>query len=165
MGPWRHATTGRPTAAGAGVGGSPAPGALAGREPRARGPMSSVPGSRSQTPRSLLVASEGREEGTGIRRGPSGLAAVAAAASAALHPHEAGLLLQDAAAHHFGQLLRVAPLMGGHLHPGAGQPPEHLLRAPALPQQLRVPPAGPAQQSPAERGEWAVVRVGDKDRH
>lgn len=71
--------------------------------------------------------------------GPSGLAAATgttASDTATLHPHEAGLLLQDAAAHHLGQLLRVAPHVGGHLHPGAGQPPEHLLGAAALPQQL-----------------------------
>lgn len=52
--------------------------------------------------------------------------------------------------------------MGRHLHPGAGQPPEHLLRATALPQQLRVPPAGPAQKTPAERREWAVGRVRER---
>lgn len=98
-------------------------------------------------------------------KGPSGFAAAAAApAAATLHPHEAGLLLQDVAAHHLGQLLRVAPRVGRHLHPGAGQPPEHLLRAAALPQQLRVPPAGPAQQAPAERGEWAVGRAGETER-
>lgn len=100
----------------------------------------------------------------GHQKGPSGLAAaVAASATATLHPHEAGLLLQDAAAHHLGQLLRVAPRVGRHLHPGAGQPPEHLLRATALPQQLRVPPAGPAQKTPAERREWAVGRVRERE--
>lgn len=91
------------------------------------------------------------EEAAGIRKGPSGLAAATASGAATLHPHEAGLLLQDPASHNLGQLLRVAPRVGGHLHPGAGQPPEHLLRAAALPKQLRVPPARPAQQTPAER--------------
>ena len=83
-----------------------------------------------QTPESPVVASGAREEGTGISGGPSGLAAAAAAAAsgaAALYPHKAGLLLQNSAPHHLGQLLRVAPLVGGHLHPGAGQPPEHML--------------------------------------
>lgn len=78
----------------------------------------------------LVVASGVCEEGAGIPGGPSGLAAAAAAAAsgtATLHPHKAGLLLQDASPHHLGQLLRVAPLVGGHLHPGAGQPPEHML--------------------------------------
>lgn len=111
-------------------------------EPRvqSRGPTSRVPGLRKaqdgedpgplQTPESPVVASGVREEGTGIPGGPSGLAAAAAAAAsgaAALYPHKAGLLLQNAAPHHLGQLLRVAPLVGGHLHPGAGQPPEHML--------------------------------------
>lgn len=98
------------------------------------------------------------EEAAGIRKGPSGLAAAAAAASAiaTLHPHETGLLLQDAATHHLSQLLRVAPRVSGHLHPGAGQSPKHLLGAAALAQQLRVPPARPAQQTPVERGEWRV---------
>jgi glycine cleavage system protein P-like pyridoxal-binding family len=69
--------------------------------------------------------------------GGSGLTAVAAATTAAsFYPHEAGLLLQDATTYHLGQLLCMAPRMGGHLHPRAGQPPKHLLRAAALPQQL-----------------------------
>lgn len=118
-------------------------------------------GPRSTTDtRAPLVASEGHEEAADITRGPSGLAAAAAPAAATLHPHEAGLLLQDSAAHDLRQLLRVAPRVGGHLHPGAGQPPEHLLRAAALSKQLRVPPARPAQQTPAERRQRAVGREG-----
>ena len=141
-GSWRHRARGRPRAASPGVGGSSGQGLPWVREPRAQSqsPTSRVPGLRKaqdredpgplQTPESPVVASGVREEGTGISGGPSGLAAAAAAAAsgaAALYPHKAGLLLQNAAPHHLSQLLRRAPLVGGHLHPGAGQPPEHML--------------------------------------
>lgn len=96
--------------------------------------------------------SAGGRQGTQGRCSGLAAAIAASAAAAALSPHEAGLLLQNAAAHHLGQLLRMGPRIGGHLHPGAGQPPQHLLGASALPNQLRVPPARPAQQAPAERG-------------
>lgn len=94
------------------------PGAPVGERAHSRGPHVNSPRVEEgsgwedtaplQIPGSLLVASGVREEGAGIPGGPSGLAAAAAAAAsgaATFHPHEAGLLLQDASPHHLGQLL------------------------------------------------------------
>lgn len=69
---------------------------------------------------------------------------------AILNPQRARLLLEDAAPHHLGQFLGVAPGVGLHTGPGAGKGVESPLSTAAHLQHLRVPLARLPQQAPGE---------------
>lgn len=69
---------------------------------------------------------------------------------AILNPERARLLLEDAAPHHLGQLLGVAPGVGLHTGPGAGESVESPLSTTTHLQHLRVPLARLPQQAPGK---------------